>query len=65
MRFGSPLTIVTKQGTHFINDVIRYLIDHFIFRYTSSTIYYPQGNRRVESINKVLRTLLIKLVNEN
>ncbi len=29
-RFGCPLTIVTNQGTHFINDAIKYLIDHFI-----------------------------------
>ncbi len=29
-RFGCPLTIVTDQSTHFINDAIRYLIDHFI-----------------------------------
>jgi hypothetical protein len=43
-RFGCPLTIVTDQGTHFINDVIRYLIDNFIFKHISSTIYYPQGN---------------------
>jgi hypothetical protein len=40
-RFGCPLTIVIDQGTHFINDAIRYLIDHFILRHTSSTIYYP------------------------
>jgi uncharacterized membrane protein YvlD (DUF360 family) len=38
MRFGCPLTIVTNQSTHFINDVIRYLTNHFIFRHTSSTI---------------------------
>ncbi len=31
----------------------------------SSTTYYPQGNGQVESINKVLGTLLTKLVNED
>jgi hypothetical protein len=46
-RFGCPLTIVTDEGTHFINDGIHYLIDHFILRHTSSTIYYPQGNGQV------------------
>ncbi len=30
-RFGCPLTIMTDQGTHFINDAIKYLIDHFIY----------------------------------
>jgi hypothetical protein len=44
MRFGCPLTIVTNQGAHFINDAIIYLIDHFIFKHTSSIVYYPQGN---------------------
>jgi hypothetical protein len=64
-RFGCPLTIVIDQGTHFINDVIRYLIDHFIFKHTSCTIYYPQGNGQAKSTNKVFETLLTKLVNEN
>ncbi len=31
----------------------------------SSTTYYPQGNGQAKSINKVLRTLLTKLVSEN
>jgi hypothetical protein len=30
-KFGCPLTIVTDQRVHFINDVIRHLIDHFLF----------------------------------
>ncbi len=63
--FGCPLTIVTDQGTHFINDVIKYLTNHFILKHISSTTYQPQGNGQVESINKVSRTLLTKLVNEN
>jgi len=39
-RFGCPLTIMIDQGTHFINDAIKYLAHHFIFRHISSTIYY-------------------------
>jgi hypothetical protein len=31
----------------------------------SSTTYYPQGNGQVESTNKVIGTLLTKLVSEN
>jgi hypothetical protein len=53
------------QGTHFINDAIKYLIDHFISIHTSSTVYYPQGNGHAKSINKVFGTLLTKLANEN
>jgi hypothetical protein len=55
--FGYPLTIVTYQGTHFINDVI--LI------HTSYIVYYPQGNGQAKSTNKIFGTLLMKLVNEN
>jgi len=33
IEFGCPLTIVIDQGTHFINDVIHYLINHFILRH--------------------------------
>ncbi len=41
------------------------MIYHFLLKHVSSTTYYPQGNGQVESINKVLRTLLTKLVSEN
>ncbi len=50
-KFGCPLTIVTNQCTLFINDSIRYFVDHFILWHTSSTIYYPQGNGQIEFTN--------------
>ncbi len=34
-------------------------------KHVSSIIYYPQGNGQTKSINKVLGTLLTKLVIEN
>jgi len=34
-------------------------------KHVNSTTYYPRGNGQVESINKVLGTLLTKLVSEN
>jgi len=42
--FGYPFIIVTYQGTHFINDIIYHLTDHFILKHTNFIIYYPQGN---------------------
>jgi hypothetical protein len=65
MKFGCPLSIMTNQGTHFINDMIRYLTNHFILRHTNSIIYYSQGDGQVESTNKVFGTLLTKLIDEN
>jgi hypothetical protein len=64
-KFGCPLTIVIDQGVHFINDAIKYLIDHFLLKHVSSTTYYPQGNGQDESTNKVFGTLLTKLVSDN
>jgi hypothetical protein len=40
-RFGRPSTIVTDQGVHFINDVIKHLIDNFLLKHVSSITYYP------------------------
>ncbi len=65
IQFGYPFTIVTYQGTHFINDVIHYLTNHFILKHSSCIVYYPQGNGQVETTNKDFGTLLTKLVNEN
>jgi hypothetical protein len=58
LRFGCPLIIITDQGTHFINDLIRYLTNHFILKHTNYNVYYPQGNGHVEFTNKVFGTLL-------
>ncbi len=54
-----------KSKVYFINDAIKYLTYHFLLKHVSSTTYYPQGNGQVESINKVLGTLLTKLISEN
>jgi hypothetical protein len=64
-QFDYPFTIVIHQGTHFINDAIHYLTNHFILEHTRFIVYYPQGNGQGESTNKVLITLFPKLVNEN
>ncbi len=64
-KFGCPLTTIINHGVHFINDVIKYLTNHFLLKHVSSTNYYPQGNGKVKSTNKVLGTLLNKLVSEN
>jgi hypothetical protein len=64
-KFGYPLTIVIDEGVHFINDVIKYLTNHFLLKHMNFTTYYPQGNGQVDSTNKILGTLLTKLVNDN
>ncbi len=60
--FVVPLTIVIGSRCSFS---IKHLTYHFLLKHVNSTTYYPQGNGQVQSINKVLRTLLTKLVSEN
>jgi hypothetical protein len=33
--FDYPLTLVIDQGVHFINDVIKYLIDHLLLKHVN------------------------------
>jgi hypothetical protein len=42
--FKCPLTIVIDQRVHFINDIIKHLIEYFILKHVSYTTYYPHGN---------------------
>jgi hypothetical protein len=63
--FGCPFTLVSDQGTHFINDAIEILINHFLLQHTTLMTYYLQGNGQAKSTNKVIGSLLTKLVNEN
>ncbi len=62
--FGCLKQNVTNQGTHFINEAIQYFVDHFLFKHTNSTTYYPWGNGQAKSTNKVIGTMLTKLVND-
>jgi hypothetical protein len=39
--FGCPLIIVIDKGVHFINDAMKYLIDHFLLKHMNFTTYYP------------------------
>jgi hypothetical protein len=45
IRFGCLFTIVIDQNVHFIDDAIKYLIDHLLLKHVNSTTYYLQGNR--------------------
>jgi hypothetical protein len=56
---------VSDQGTHFINDVVRGLTQHYAVVHRRSTVYYLQGNGLAESTNKAVQTILRKIVEAN
>ena len=59
------MKVVSDQGVHFLNRLIRDLMTHYAVVYKKSTPYYPQANGLAESTNKTLQTILNKIVNEN
>ncbi|WP_208972776.1 hypothetical protein, partial [Escherichia coli] len=57
--------IISDRGTHFINDVIHYLLDEFMVVHKKSAPYHPQANGQAESTNKILCTMLTKIVEKS
>ena len=64
-RYGLPIELVSDRGTHFINEVIEFLLDEFMVIHRKSAPYHPQDNGQAESTNKILCTILTKIVNEH
>ena len=61
-RFRIPKSIVTDHGSHFQNMMMPYLSEKLGFHHDNSIPYYPHANVQVESINKVLKTMLERMV---
>jgi len=60
-RFGCPLTLISDQGTHFVNDTIQVLLKKFIIDHRRKMTYHPQANGVVEAFNKTLHKGLTKI----
>ncbi|GJY49563.1 reverse transcriptase domain-containing protein [Tanacetum coccineum] len=53
-RFGIPATIITDNGTQFVNDPFKKWAEKLKIQLISTSVYHPQGNRAVERANKSL-----------
>eukprot|EP00253_Pinus_taeda_P024764 PITA_24764 len=61
-RFGVPQAIVIDHGLHFRNHVMVELTAKLGLSHDSSTPYYLQASGQVESINKVLKCMLQRMI---
>jgi hypothetical protein len=63
--FVCPKTLMSDQGTHFINKTIEALTQEFEVHHQKSTMYHPQENGMIEEFNKILETTLMKICSVN
>lgn len=63
--FGIPKSIVTDHGTHFCNAMMAKLTSMLHLDHEHSSPYYPQANKQVESINRVLKPILQRMVGKH
>lgn len=56
-RWGTPRTVLTDNGTEFVNRDIRELVQRTGLRHITTPPYHPQANP-VERVNRVLKTML-------
>jgi transposase InsO family protein len=60
--FGVPQAIITNHGSHFRNFMMSELTEKLGLHHDNSMPYYPQANGQVEAINKVLITMLQRMI---
>jgi hypothetical protein len=61
-RFGVPQAIIIDHGSHFHNFMMSKITEKLGLQHENSTPYYLQANGQVEEVNKVLTTILRRMV---
>ncbi|XP_060674836.1 uncharacterized protein LOC132804450 [Ziziphus jujuba] len=64
-RFGIPETITADRGTVFTSEAVETFTKEYGIKLTHSTPYFAQANGQAEAINKVLKGILKKMVDDN
>eukprot|EP00253_Pinus_taeda_P020509 PITA_20509 len=61
-RFGVPREIVKDQGTQLTSKLVKALTEQYGIKHYKLTPCHPQSNGKVESTNKVLKSILTKTI---
>eukprot|EP00253_Pinus_taeda_P019760 PITA_19760 len=60
--FGVLREIVTDQGSQFTSNMVKKLMEEYKIKHRKSTPYHLQANGQVESTNKVIESIITKIV---
>ncbi|GJV02828.1 reverse transcriptase domain-containing protein [Tanacetum coccineum] len=64
-RFGTPRAIISDRRTHFCNDKFAKVMSKYGVTHRLATAYHPQTSGQVEVLNRGLKRILERTVNEN
>ena len=64
VRFRVPHRIISDNGTPFINNDVRKILEFYQVKHHRSSPYYPQGNGQAEATNKTLIKIISKMSQE-
>ena len=64
-RFGVPKAIISNGGSHFCNKPFKNLMAKYGVKHKVATPYHPQTSGQVELANREIKTILMKVVNNN
>jgi hypothetical protein len=53
---------MTDGGTQFTSRLVRYMMDNYKIKHILITPYHPHENGQVEGNNKILETMITKIV---
>lgn len=62
-KFGTPKVKITDAGTHFINNIIHYMLAKYGVRHKVVMAYHPQTRGHVEVSNMEIKQINQKIVN--
>nr|XP_024655059.1 uncharacterized protein LOC112430808 [Maylandia zebra] len=64
-RVGIPKEILTDQGTSFMSRTLRELYELLGIKSIRTSVYHPQTDGLVERLNKTLKSMIRKFINED
>ena len=64
-RYGVPQVILSDNGKNFASEIVKILCEKFLIKHIFSSPYYPQTNRIVERLNRILCNSLAKVKDQD